>query len=427
MSEQNAPMPLHKIIGPGLLFAGSAVGVSHLVQSTRSGATFGFGLVIFIIAIFVAKYPTFLFGPRYAAATGKSVLSGYRNQGKHALIFFGISTFCTMFIATAANMLVTSGLVKASFGIDLSTLQISIGLAVAGVTFLITGHYHWFDLVVKILIAFLTIATLAATALAIPMINWELSGQLFPSHYDVATALFIAALLGWMPTPSDVSIWQSQWSVAKMRDTGYRPSKKEARLDFHIGYITTFILAICFVILGAAVMHGSGTEFKAGAADFAAQVIGLYEQALGKWSGALVGLAALAVMFSTLLTIMDGFPRALANLLLIARDQEEQAEENPDHEKLRHTFYWCFMLLAVCGALLVISFFMGRFKLLVDFAATVSFLSAPVFAWFNHRAILGKEVPADARPGIALQSWSIVGVVALSGLAATYLYLVFIH
>ncbi len=32
-------------LGPGLLFAGAAIGVSHLKQSTRSGADFGFGLL----------------------------------------------------------------------------------------------------------------------------------------------------------------------------------------------------------------------------------------------------------------------------------------------------------------------------------------------------------------------------------------------
>ena len=32
-------------LGPGLLFAGAAIGVSHLVQSTRAGADYGWGLV----------------------------------------------------------------------------------------------------------------------------------------------------------------------------------------------------------------------------------------------------------------------------------------------------------------------------------------------------------------------------------------------
>ncbi len=30
-----------KKLGPGLLFAGAAIGVSHLVQSTKAGADFG--------------------------------------------------------------------------------------------------------------------------------------------------------------------------------------------------------------------------------------------------------------------------------------------------------------------------------------------------------------------------------------------------
>ncbi len=32
-------------LGPGLLWAGAAIGVSHLVQSTRAGAIYGFQLI----------------------------------------------------------------------------------------------------------------------------------------------------------------------------------------------------------------------------------------------------------------------------------------------------------------------------------------------------------------------------------------------
>jgi len=42
-------------------------------------------------------------------------------------------------------------------------------------------------------------------------------------------------------------------------------------VDFHIGYVGAFVLAICFVMLGAGVMHNSGTQFEPGAAGFAAQ------------------------------------------------------------------------------------------------------------------------------------------------------------
>jgi len=43
-----------KKLGPGLLFAGAAIGVSHLVQSTRAGADFGlvyFGLYYYLTSL----------------------------------------------------------------------------------------------------------------------------------------------------------------------------------------------------------------------------------------------------------------------------------------------------------------------------------------------------------------------------------------
>ena len=53
---------LHKL-GPGLLFAGAAIGVSHLVQSTRAGADFGFGLIWALVLIHIVKYPFFQISP----------------------------------------------------------------------------------------------------------------------------------------------------------------------------------------------------------------------------------------------------------------------------------------------------------------------------------------------------------------------------
>ena len=42
-------------LGPGLLFAGAAIGVSHLVQSTRAGAEFGWGLIWALILVNILK------------------------------------------------------------------------------------------------------------------------------------------------------------------------------------------------------------------------------------------------------------------------------------------------------------------------------------------------------------------------------------
>ena len=49
----------YKTLGPGILFASTAIGVSHLVQSTKAGALFGFGLLWAVILANLLKYPFF--------------------------------------------------------------------------------------------------------------------------------------------------------------------------------------------------------------------------------------------------------------------------------------------------------------------------------------------------------------------------------
>ena len=81
---------LRSALGPGIIWAGAAIGVSHLVQSTRAGATFGLGLIGVVVFANLYKYPAFSFGPRYAAATGTSLLEGYRQEGTWALVLTSI-------------------------------------------------------------------------------------------------------------------------------------------------------------------------------------------------------------------------------------------------------------------------------------------------------------------------------------------------
>ncbi len=73
----------------GLLYAGAAVGVSYLVQSTQAGGLLGFHLIIAIIVIHLIKYPFFEFGPRYTASTGQNIVHGY--QQRIVAVFFGIT------------------------------------------------------------------------------------------------------------------------------------------------------------------------------------------------------------------------------------------------------------------------------------------------------------------------------------------------
>jgi len=426
----DAPRGVFAALGPGLLFAAAAVGVSHLVQSTRAGAVYGLSLVGLVLLANVVKYPAFRFGPQYAAATGTSLLEAYRRQGRWALVLYAVVTVGTMFTVQAAVTVVTAGLALATLGVSGSPIVVSAALMAVCAAMLAVGRYHWLDRITKVLVGVLTVCTLLATALVLPRVDWSGSLWLDPSAIDAKTLFFVAALVGWMPSAIDVSIWQSLWTVARKHDTRHAPTLRESMLDFHVGYVGTAILAVCFILMGAGVMHGSGAQFSPSAGKFAGQVIGLYTQTLGEWARPLIGASAFAVMFSTTLTVIDGFPRAFATLIARFRSAERSEDVTDsahdgafelDQPTQRRT-YWVLVAVLFVGSMTVLLLLLHSLKTLVDVATTLSFLTAPVLAVLNHRAMLSAEVPAEYRPRPWLVVMSSVGIAFLGSFALYYLY-----
>jgi len=418
---------LTKTLGPGLLFAGAAVGVSHFVQSTRAGAVFGLGLLLIIIAANVIKYPAFSFGPRYAAATGTSLLEGYRRQGTWALVVYALVTLATMFTVQAAVTLVTAAILAALLDAKMSPDNlwwISLALMAFCAALLGVGKYRWLDRIIKVVVPALTILTVIATVLVIPRIKWS-SMAVVPSSADWKLHLmFIAPLVGWMPSAIDISVWHSLWTLAKRNDADHAPSIRESLLDFKIGYIGTACLAVCFLLLGAGVLHGSGKPAPAGAVGFAVTVLNLYTETLGEWSRYLIGGCAVMVMFSTTLTVVDGFPRALSALAARFQRPEEPGEDVV--AKPNPLLYWLFAGIIAIGSLIILKYYLKRFKELVDLATTISFFTAPVLAYLNHRAVTSPEIPADHRPSPGMITFSLACIGLLSLLAAWWLYVRFL-
>ena len=74
-----------KSLGPCLLWASAAIGVSHIVQSTRAGATYGYILLIAVLLANLFKYPFFEFATRYTTVKNETVLDGYFKLGRFAI------------------------------------------------------------------------------------------------------------------------------------------------------------------------------------------------------------------------------------------------------------------------------------------------------------------------------------------------------
>ena len=408
-------LKLFRQLGPGLLFAGAAVGVSHLVQSTRAGAGYGFELIWILIVANVLKYPFMEFAPRYATATGKSLIDGYRKIGKWALILYVVLTLLTMFTIQAAVTIVTTGLVMSIFNIQVHPSIVTA--IILGVSMLVLGlgHYKALDKIIKIVIVMLAISTIVAVSYAFGLGFFDpssLSGNFdWANRIDI---LFLIAFVGWMPAPIDVSVWHSLWSTAKEDQLGKRPSIKESLTDFNIGYIGAAVLGIGFLSLGALVMFGSGEELSPKGVIFAEQLISMYTASIGSWAYPLIAIAALATMFSTTITCLDAYPRVLR------RSTEILIPETRNMDKFERKLYWFWLIVVVIGSLLLLGYLSGSMGFMVDLATTISFVTAPVLAILNYRAITDKHVPEHARPKTWLKNYARVGIVFLSAFSIFY-------
>jgi Mn2+/Fe2+ NRAMP family transporter len=395
-------------IGPGLLFAGAAIGVSHLVQSTKAGAEFGFGLLWALLLVHLFKYPFFQFGPRYAAATGETLLDGYKKLGKPVLAVYYIINFATMFTIQAAVTIVTAGLASQLFGFTNDLILWSITITIISLLILIIGRYKLLDNLMKFIIILLTISTIIAVSVALFSTKETFNfTQIIPSGTVEIT--FLIAFLGWMPAPLDVSIWHSIWTLEKNKSSHTKTTPSHAIFDFNIGYLGTLFLGVCFVMLGALVMYNSGETFSNKGGVFASQLINLYTTNLGDYSQIFIGIAAFTTMFSTTITTLDASPRAMTKTTNLLFDKKTKFN------------YWFWIIFLALGTFFILTFFMNDMGFLIKVATILSFLTAPFYAILNYLLITGKHTPKEHQPTTSLKVLSWFGILFLIGFSIWFL------
>jgi Mn2+/Fe2+ NRAMP family transporter len=401
-----------KALGPGILYAGAAIGASHLVQSTRAGANYGFELIWAVIFINLFKYPFFEFAYRYTAATGKSIVEGYRQLGRWALTTFFILSFLTSIINFAAIVIVSSGLAAYFFNPHISMFLISTVLLGGILLMLFIGHYALLDTTMKLIIVILSISTITAFIISLNHGIQIQEGFTPPDLWDAAGIAFLIALMGWMPTPIEASVWPSLWAIERKKQTHYQPTYEESLFDFHVGYLGSAVMAIFFFGLGAFVLYGSGLQFSGSSIKFSEQLVSVYTQTFGSWSTPIISAIVLTTMFSTALTVIDGYPRTLAASMI---------ELSPSIDKHSSKIYWIWVLFLSVAAVLIIGLFTSSMRTLLDFATIISFLAAPFFAYINFKVVKSYFIPNEHQPPKWLTALSWAGIIFLIGFGIIFL------
>lgn len=425
--EENRSSSLWKSLGPGILLAGAAIGGSHLFQSTRAGANFGWGLLWMVVLANVLKYPFFDYAIRYQTTTGKNLLSGYKETHSIILIIAAIVVFFSgalniIALCVGAGALFMGYTAPLTAGLKEGSLAFVAGLpfwttivATLSLAIIFIGRYKALDIVTKVVISLLSFATVFAFFLALSkgaQGNPEIAN---PQIYISANLGFMLALMGWMPLPIDASIWPTLWNCEKAEMDHHTPTKREAFFDFNFGYISAAVLAFFFLGLGALVLYKTGADMNPSNIGFTQELTGMYGSIFGEWSRWLIGIAAATALFSSALTCLDAYPRTMFYCL---------KEFKPNLEASHHR-YLVMGFLAVFYAIasIIVSIkYTTSLGTIVDTATTIAFLTAPVMAVFNLLVIYKMKIKTP----LWLQVLGWVGLVFLTIFSALFIWVKFL-
>jgi len=398
--------------GPGMMLAAASVGVSHLVFSTQAGANYGLSLIWFVALIVLLKYPAFRFAVTYSGATGVSLVEGYSRISKVALAWLLVGFFVDMFIATSAVAMLTAGLFINIFGLDFAAPQVAVGLTVVTALVLANGHYSKAENIVKVLVLAFSVLTVGAMLFALPLLGSE--GRPIAAELTANRALgvFLIAIAGWMPIPTNAAVLVAEWVKEKRASTEGRFGAREALFDFHISYGLALLIAVCFIVMGTATLFETGRVVPQAPPQFAAELFGVFTRLIGDFMYPVIVSAALAVMWSTQVALMDAMPRVMDRLLSVITKRPPDAPSR----------YTRFLIIQVAGVSAIVLFMLKSFSAFLVFATSMGFIAAPAIAWYNCRAVTSNDVDPEHQPPRGLVVWNYVAVAVMAAFAIAFIY-----
>ena len=397
-----------RALGPGILMASAAVGGSHIVSSAQAGAIYGWQLALMIILINVFKYPFFRFGSQYTMENNKSLIEGYAEKGKGWLtVFFILNVFSAIVNTAGVGILCAAILYNvAPNGFGLTISQLTTIIIVIIWAMLLIGGYKFLDTLAKWVMTSLTIATVVAVVIALFKHREYAPDFVAPSPWQMSALPFIVSLMGWMPCPIEISAINSMWQVEKKKQVDDM-SMDDAMFDFNVGYISTAILAIIFVALGALIQYGSGEEVLSASAAYIAQFVNMYASVLGDWSRLLITFIAFLCIFGTVITVVDGYSRANDETLRLLLGKKETSKKS--------LAVWISLTSII--SLIIVYMFSGNVATMLRFAMIASFITTPFFGLLNYKLVNTKQHKVK----LWLKALSIIGLIYLFGFALFFI------
>lgn len=379
------------ILGPGILWATVAIGETHFALLPYAGALFGMSVLWALLMVHILYYPNFEYGPRYAVATGDSLLDGYgRTRLGHSVYwFFLVLMFVTPPLLMASLLSMTGSALYAGMPAIGFEIWCLVACAVT-LIIVISRRYKVVERIAKVLTMVIVIIALF-TFFTSPPSPAAVAAGLVPHLALSAPFMLILVAVLRMPTDPTTSIFLSKWAQEKRREWGEaREERLEALnkslIDIRTGFAVSFLVAAVFLALGAVVLKPRGVVPEG--IDVTVRLAEIYTASFGQWIYPVFILAALAAFWGTYMSAMDGILRLFGNLV------ERLFQPQPRTLLILENSY--VLLVALVG--LLMATVIKRPVVLVLLAVSMGLIYYPLIFGLNIHCVT-RQVDRDFRPG----------------------------
>lgn len=343
-------------IGPGIVWTGMAIGGGELVLNPRVGAVWGMmTLWMPIMAVMLKWFMTVEIG-RWSIYTGTSIREGFALLPGPSKWLNWIILPVGIFLGAVhiGGLVAMIGYVTKELLPILPAYVWSILIMVSYVALTWNGRYSLIEKVMMGCVAIMTLSTIAVSIKLFPGFGAIMEGFTFQiptstpewavKNFKISANPLIEILpaMAFAGAGAINGLWYSDWLLAK--GFGYNAkyelgsSRVEAlaelknldsgeveklhgwrRVMIHDSWwganLATIVVLAAFIINAIVVLHP--LQLAPGGVGFIGTLTKTFTQTLGEWAKYLYLTGALAVIYSTMATLYDGYARLIDNSIKI--------------------------------------------------------------------------------------------------------------
>jgi Mn2+/Fe2+ NRAMP family transporter len=412
MSEAHIPPPKTfsgklKLIGPGIILAAAAIGSGELILTPRAGALFGLSIAWIIIVSVIYKLFLTLGLARYTIATGEDIFVGFSHLPGPRYWFVWIMGVIYLVGAVGySGISLACGSALYALFPSLSMVQWAVFVVVLAYVLLLSGSYEPVEKAAFILSIVLIVGVLYSLSALRPDIGWFFKG--LAPKLPSGSGQTAVSLLGWTAGGTSTliySFWILEKGIGRDKSGGihFKGWLSLIRLDTGISYFLMILISFAFLAIGVLVLSTAGPEGSPlipAREETTAVLSRLLTVATGPKTKSIFLVAALAILYSTVIGLVDGKSRALRSAIQIILPKSKRISD-----KSMYRIFATLMCLVIFAFL-----FTKRPVLLI---VLISAVEAPVLSISAIVLIylLHNRLPKAQRPGILWHGIVLIGTI----------------